>query len=640
MVKKLILLLATMALLFSAACTPQTPAAPVVNTQPAESQPVAASTTAPTAEPPAAPQPVTLTILAAASLTEAFQEMQPLFEQAHPGVSLSFNFAGSQQLAQQLTEGAPADVFASANKKQMDVVIAGKRITTEASKVFAKNRLVVIYPQANPGKIEALKDLSKSGLKLVLAAKEVPVGGYSLEFLDKASKDAAYGADFQAAVLKNVVSYENNVKAVLTKVVLGEADGGIVYSTDISASAKDKVGKLDIPDALNVIASYPIAPLADSKNAELAQAFVDMVLGNEGQQILAKYGFITPGGGSAAAAPAASGAKTIQITDALGRKVEFAKAPQRIVVTGKALFMIADAIYAFPEAGQRIVAIGSTNQSGHDFLPIIDANFAQKTQLKSDAGPEQIAAAQPDAVILKSSMAEKLGKPLEAIHIPVVYVDFETAEQYQRDLKTLGQLFENEARANEIAKFYQDEVSRISAPVSQLQADKKPRALLLYYNDKDGAVAFNVPPAGWMQTYLIETAGGQAVWKDANPGQGWSKVSLEQIAAWDADVIFIASYFKPVGEVVAGLKADAQWQALRAVKENKLYGFAGDVYSWDQPDPRWILGLQWVAQKLHPEKYADVKIDQQAQTFYKTLYGMDAAAFQAKIVPLFNGDLP
>jgi molybdate transport system substrate-binding protein len=237
-------------------------------------------------------EPVELNVFAAASLTESFNEIGKLFEANHPNVTVVFNFAGSQQLVQQINEGAPADIFASANKKQMDVAIEAGNVVSGTQQTFAKNRLLVIFPKENPAGLKELKDLSNSGLKLVLAAKEVPVGQYSLDFLEKAAADPAFGATFKEDVLKNVVSYEDNVKAVLTKVALGEADGGIVYTSDITGQDTSKVGKLDIPDALNVIATYPIAPIKDSKNPDLAQAFIDLVLSQEGQELLAKYNFI------------------------------------------------------------------------------------------------------------------------------------------------------------------------------------------------------------------------------------------------------------------------------------------------------------------------------------------------------------
>lgn len=233
-----------------------------------------------------------LNIFAAASLTASFIEIGKAFESKYPGVKITFNFAGSQQLAQQINSGAPADVFASANQAQMDAVKNNGRIVSSTSKGFSNNRLVVVYPKANPGKIQSLQDLARPGLKLVLADKAVPVGQYALNFLDNAAKDANFSATYKESVLKNVASYEQDVKSVLTKVMLGEADAGIVYTTDAVADREGKTAQLAIPDKLNVIAAYPIAVLKDSPNPKLAQDFVDYILSDEGQAVLSKYGFI------------------------------------------------------------------------------------------------------------------------------------------------------------------------------------------------------------------------------------------------------------------------------------------------------------------------------------------------------------
>jgi iron complex transport system substrate-binding protein len=164
--------------------------------------------------------------------------------------------------------------------------------------------------------------------------------------------------------------------------------------------------------------------------------------------------------------------------------------------------------------------------------------------------------------------------------------------------------------------------------------------LVVYYNSKDNAVSVNVPPLSWIQTTQVIDAGGDPVWKNAELANSWNTVTIEQIAAWNPDYIFVVSYFSPVNDVVASLKADPQWSELKAVKDNKIYGFATDVYSWDEADTRWILGLTWMASKLHPALFPALDITAEAQTFYKTLYNMDEATFQSKIVPLFTGDLP
>ncbi|RRR67325.1 MAG: molybdate ABC transporter substrate-binding protein [Candidatus Viridilinea halotolerans] len=232
-----------------------------------------------------------LIVFAAASLTDAFEAVATAFAAENPGVEVVYNFANSQQLATQIGEGAPADVFASANIAQMNAALASTRVISGSERTFVRNRLVVITPADNPAAIAMLQDLARPGVKLILADAVVPVGQYSLEFLAKASLLPEYTENFSPTVLANVVSFENTVRSVLTKIVLGEGDAGIVYSTDAALDA-DSVLQITIPDELNAIANYPIAPLADSANPALAQAFVDYVLAPEGQQILEQYGFI------------------------------------------------------------------------------------------------------------------------------------------------------------------------------------------------------------------------------------------------------------------------------------------------------------------------------------------------------------
>ena len=336
------------------------------------------------------------------------------------------------------------------------------------------------------------------------------------------------------------------------------------------------------------------------------------------------------------AAPAAG----VVVTDALNRTVKFDKVPQRIVLAGKAFFMVLDALYLFPEASQRVVGLPEQTPSTTDFYPLIDPNRANKTFFQgSDVGPEQIVPAKQDVVITKSVNASKLGKALEQINIPVVYVDFELPDQYSRDLTILGQLLGNPDRAQKIKTYYQGQMDRASARVKHLKDADKPKVLLLQYAEKSGTVAFSIAPAEWMQTLIVEMAGGQALWKQAADKGGWSVVNLEQIAAWNPEMVFIVNYGGNSKSVVAKLKADPKWQSLQAVKANKIYGFPGDFYTWDQPDARWGLGLIWLATKMQPALFSDVNINQEINQFY-ALYGLDQAAVQAKVMPILTGDLP
>ena len=327
----------------------------------------------------------------------------------------------------------------------------------------------------------------------------------------------------------------------------------------------------------------------------------------------------------------------IRIIDALDREVILTGAPQRIIITGKGLIMVADAVYAFPGAVDKVIGLGNAAQGAANFLELLDPDFPEKAVLTNEATAEEIAALSPDLLILKSSVAERMGPALDALGIPVVYVDFETPGQYARDLAILGQIFENEARANELIAFYQEKMEQVTTVVAAAVA---PSVLLLSYSERDGVVAFSVPPLGWMQTLLVEMAGGDPAWKDATLGFNWTTVTLEQIAAWDADKIFIVNYVQDPNEIVATLKADPTWQGLRAVQANELYGFAGDVYSWDQPDPRWSLGLSWLASRLHPDLFPSYDAVVEVQEFYQFMYGMEAAYIEANILPAFRGDLP
>ncbi len=230
-----------------------------------------------------------LTVFAAASLTDAFTEIGKAFD-AKTGGKTTFQFAGSQVLRTQLEQGAKADVYASANSGQFDPLV--KAGLVPSGSVFTRNRLVVIVPKKGGANVKTLADLAKPGVKLVIADKTVPVGQYARQVLESLTKSGKYGADYASSVLKNVVSEETNVRQVALKVQLGEADAGIVYTTDVTPTLAPTVIQIAIPTRYNVIASYPIGVLKDSTNPDAAKAFVDFVIASDGQSILGKWGFL------------------------------------------------------------------------------------------------------------------------------------------------------------------------------------------------------------------------------------------------------------------------------------------------------------------------------------------------------------
>jgi molybdate transport system substrate-binding protein len=253
------------------------------------------TTADPTPEASATTAPLTgsITVFAAASLTDAFNQIATEFRKVHSGVEITFNFAGSSALRTQLEQGARADIFASADAVQMNNARQSGVIAAAGEKVFVRNSLVVIAPAANSGGVNAVADLKKPGLKLVLAAPEVPVGNYARQMLTKADADPTLGAGFSEAVLKNLVSNEANVKQVVAKVELGEADAGVVYGSDVTPSVAPKLKTIAVPASINVIAEYPIALTKDAANPRSAQAFIDFVSSSAGQAILKKWGFQT-----------------------------------------------------------------------------------------------------------------------------------------------------------------------------------------------------------------------------------------------------------------------------------------------------------------------------------------------------------
>ncbi len=321
------------------------------------------------------------------------------------------------------------------------------------------------------------------------------------------------------------------------------------------------------------------------------------------------------------AQPVTAGA--YRVTDALGRTVTFQKVPERIVLAGRAVVFSVNAAFLFPEARERIVGIGSTDQGLGDFYPLLDPRAGEKKRFDNSAGPEQLAAIRPDLAILKVFMKESLGDALESIGIPVLYVDLESPAAFTRDIRMLGDLFQDPARAAFVNRYYE---ARVDTVRKRISGAPRLSALVLQYSERDGAAAFSVPPAGWIQTFMVEAAGGVPIWKTAGIGAGWSKVSFEQVAAWQPQVALLVSYQKPAAQVVEGLRASGNWKA-------RLAAFPADFYSWDQPDTRWILGLQWVARTLHPELFADLDLTKEVSSFYRELYGMDQLVIDAQILP-------
>lgn len=337
---------------------------------------------------------------------------------------------------------------------------------------------------------------------------------------------------------------------------------------------------------------------------------------------------------------AASYAGPVTIADATGHRATLDRLPRRIAVAGKATILVQNAVFLFEEAVDRVVALEDRRQSALKFLPLIDPGIRAKTLFDVNAGPEQIAAVKPDLVLMKNFMASTLGPPLEKLSIPVLYLDLETPEAFFKDIRTLGNVFGNPERAGEILEYFRYRMERVKNLVSVALKDgngTRPGVLLLEYSAQGRKISFGAPPPSWMQTRLVRLAGGRPVWENISVGRGWSIVTVEQIAAWNPEQIFLVDYHGRAGEAVAAVRADPLWKHLRAVKNGQVYAFPRAFYSWDQPGTRWILGLEWLACRIHPQISGHIDMPGEVASFYSILYRLPEQTIRSTIFPELSG---
>ena len=333
-------------------------------------------------------------------------------------------------------------------------------------------------------------------------------------------------------------------------------------------------------------------------------------------------------------------ADALSVVDAAGRTVRMDRPPQRLTISGKASFMIENAVYLFPEARERgldfLGGLAPQRPGVPDFLSLVVSNRPGAPALE-EAGIEQIASTRPDAVLMKRS-ARRAGDSMDQLGIPVVFLDLETPAHYERDLAILGQILSAPESASKLIAYYRGIAGLVAERTSPLADDAKPRVLLLQYSDLNGTAAFSVPPPDWIQTDLVLPAGGSPVWTNSAQPGGWTIVNLEQIAAWNPDAVVVVQYRGDSSRAVESMRADPRWHALRAAADNRVFAFPADFCSWDQPDPRWGLGLLWLASRLHPGLFPDLDMASEIFRFY-SLYGLDADSVRQIVLPLLPSDL-
>jgi iron complex transport system substrate-binding protein len=337
---------------------------------------------------------------------------------------------------------------------------------------------------------------------------------------------------------------------------------------------------------------------------------------------------------SACAPKKAQTPRDIMVVDALGREVFFDSLPQKIVVAGRQTPMLANFFYLFENANDKIAAIERRSQSADSFLKIIDPEIESKYSLERDAGVEQIAPLDPDVVILKTSMRDSVGSGLEEIGIPVIYIDFESVDQIYRDLRIFAAILGEEERGNSLIDQYQKIKTDIDAEIEK--APEPPNVVVMQSEDLDGEKSFSVPSAIWLQTAMIDELGGIALWKEAAQSGGWTTINIEQLLNWNPDILFVINYQGNAPSIVEEFANDPLWQNMRAVENNQAYPFAYDFLSWDQPDPRWILGYSYLASKLYPELLNEEQTMDIVRTFYADFYRLSEDEFSQFVEPEIN----
>lgn len=309
-------------------------------------------------------------------------------------------------------------------------------------------------------------------------------------------------------------------------------------------------------------------------------------------------------------------------TDSLGRTVRIDSVPDNIVIGGKATMIAADALYLFSDARDQVKALGITDQGLGDFFSLIAPGLRQENRLSHSAGVEEILALNPELFITKSRNYDPLGKQLESLGVPVYTLNLESPEDYSNEILQLGKLLGSPERAKELSDYYTATLLSITKRTESVAADELPTVLLLYATSKEGVTTYSVAPDTWIQTFMVEAAGGRPIWKGTNSTPGWMSVNIEQIATWDPDYIYVISYRSPAAPFVEAIYSSDLFAELSSTKTRSVRPFPADYHSWAQPDTRWILGLQYLAQDLHPELYTGTDFSGILDEFYSRLYGV------------------
>jgi len=327
-------------------------------------------------------------------------------------------------------------------------------------------------------------------------------------------------------------------------------------------------------------------------------------------------------------------------TDANGRTLLLTEKPTSIMVAGKAAIMPANALFLFPEVETMTLQLSKTNQGLGDFFSLIRPSLDDQDRFAQNASVEEIASQNPELVLLKATHYESIAKKLDQLGVPNFTMNLESYEDWKVEITELGKLLKNTTRAKQILALYEGRLKNITDKVSSLSQDKKIRVLLLQGARSDNANSFSIAPDAWMQSWMVDQVGADAVWKGANTASnGWSTVSFEQIAAWDPQVIYVVSYKSPADPFIQEIYSSSLWSELNAVKNNRVKAAPADMMSYLQPVSSWILGAEWMAKDLYPQLFTSMDMEKQVRSFYKDMYSISDTTKLDYLVDRFNASI-
>lgn len=326
--------------------------------------------------------------------------------------------------------------------------------------------------------------------------------------------------------------------------------------------------------------------------------------------------------------------KEVLIADAAGRPLRFDKAPLTFLALGPDAAAIAHLLAAFAPGRERLIGLEKTTGSSDPLLERLDPGFRKKAFLAPGWSLPAIVALKPDVVLGRGRKLEAPFKTLVDAGVPVVLLGMDSPEQYERDLAIVGALLVAKERVDELTLYYRSLYGRIAIGTVGLSTAVKPRVLLARASLAKSMTALSLPPLGSMPTGLVRAAGGTP-WEDMADKNGVTKpLSLDALVAWNPDLIVLSV---PPAEdpaaVLAAFRADPRARLLKALKPGRIFTFPSDLDPWDTADPRWILGLDWLAAQIDPGRFAEYVLDTDVLTFFDRLYGLDKAAVAELIKP-------